>query len=102
MGRRRQHPPTPTATTSVSTASDGRSYVGVAPLVGRTDGDTLAEVADLARELGGGRVRLTTQQKLVVLDVPDELVDEAVARLDKLALPAFPSQFHRGRWPAPA
>jgi sulfite reductase (ferredoxin) len=68
----------------------------VAPLVGRTDGDTLVEVAELARELGGGRVRLTTQQKLVVLDVPDERVDEAVARLDKLALPAFPSQFHRG------
>ena len=32
---------------------DGANYVGVAPLVGRTDGDTLVEVAELARELGG-------------------------------------------------
>jgi sulfite reductase (ferredoxin) len=92
-------PPSPDAHrdhVGVHRQRDGRSYVGVAPLVGRTDGDTLVEVAALARELGGGRVRLTTQQKLAVLDVPDERVDEAVARLDKLALPAFPSQFHRG------
>jgi sulfite reductase (ferredoxin) len=92
-------PPSPDAHrdhVGVHRQRDGANYVGVAPLVGRTDGDTLVAVAELARELGGGRVRLTTQQKLVVLDVPDERVDEAVARLDKLALPAFPSQFHRG------
>ena len=82
-------PPSPDAHrdhVGVHRQGDGRNYVGVAPLVGRTDGDTLVEVAALARELGSGRVRLTTQQKLVVLDVPDERVDEAVARLDKLAL----------------
>ena len=75
---------------------DGRNYVGVAPLVGRVSGDRLVEVARLARELGRGRVRLTTQQKLVVLDVGDDQVDEAVARLDGLGLPAFPSEFRRG------
>ena len=53
-------------------------------------------MAELARELGGARVRLTTQQKLVVLDVPDERVAEAVARLDALDLPSSPSEFHRG------
>ena len=42
------------------------------------------------------RVRLTTQQKLVVLDVPDERVAEAVARLDAVDLPSSPSEFHRG------
>jgi len=92
-------PPSPDAHrdhVGVHRQRDGRSYLGVAPLVGRTDGDTLVAVASLARELGGGRVRLTTQQKLVVLDVPDDRVDQAVARLDALDLPAFPSQFHRG------
>ena len=92
-------PPSPDAHrdhVGVHRQRDGRNYVGVAPLVGRTDGDTLVAVAELARELGGARVRLTTQQKLAVLDVPDERVDEAVARLDALGLPAFPSQFHRG------
>ena len=33
---------------------DGASYVGVAPLVGRTDGDTLVEVAELAQSWGTG------------------------------------------------
>ena len=75
---------------------DGNYYVGVAPLVGRTSGSQLIAVAKLARELGRGRVRLTTQQKLLVLDVPKERVGEAVARLDDLGLPAYPSPFWRG------
>jgi sulfite reductase (ferredoxin) len=76
--------------------SDGRYYVGVSPLVGRTSGSQLIAVARLARELGGGRVRLTTQQKLLVLDIPKERVGEAVARLERLGLPAYPSPFWRG------
>jgi sulfite reductase (ferredoxin) len=75
---------------------DGRAYVGVAPLVGRVTGDQLVGAARVARELGAGRLRATTQQKLVVLDVPAGRVDEAVARLDALELPAFPSEFRRG------
>ena len=92
-------PPSPDAHrdhVGVHRQRDGRNYVGVAPLVGRTDGDTLVAVAELARELGGARVRLTTQQKLVVLDIPEARVEEAVARLDALGLPARPSEFHRG------
>jgi sulfite reductase (ferredoxin) len=75
---------------------DGRYYVGVAPLVGRTSGSQLIAVARLARELGQGRVRLTTQQRIVVLDIPRERVGEAVARLEDLGLPAYPSPFWRG------
>jgi sulfite reductase (ferredoxin) len=75
---------------------DGRYYVGVAPLVGRASGGQLIAVAKLARELGSGRVRLTTQQKILVLDVPKERVGEVVARLDDLGLPAYPSPFWRG------
>ncbi len=75
---------------------DGRYYVGVAPLAGRVSGSQLTAVARLALQLGRGRVRLTTQQKLLVLDVPEERVGEAVARLDDLGLPAYPSPFWRG------
>jgi sulfite reductase (ferredoxin) len=75
---------------------DGNFYVGVSPLVGRVSGSQLIAVAKLARELGKGRVRLTTQQKILVLDVPRERVGEAVARLDELGLPAYPSPFWRG------
>ena len=41
-------------------------------------------------------MRLTTQQKILVLDVPGDRVDQAVARLDAAGLPANPSPFHRG------
>ncbi len=75
---------------------DGNLYVGTSPLVGRTTGERLVEVGRIARELGRGRVRLTSQQKLLVLDVPEERASEAVARLDALDLPARPSPFRRG------
>jgi sulfite reductase (ferredoxin) len=80
----------------VNPQQDGNHYIGTSPLVGRTSGSALVEVAELAAELGKGRVRLTTQQKLLVLDIPEASVTEAVERLDALKLPAHPSQFHRG------
>ena len=56
---------------------DGRYYVGVAPHVGRTSGTQLWQVADLAEAYGSGRVRTTVEQKLLILDVPEEPVDRA-------------------------
>ena len=93
--------PAPTRTAhrdhvGITRQHDGRFAIGTSPLVGRTSGSALVAVAELARELGKGRVRLTTQQKLVVLDIAEDRVDEAVARLDALGLPAHPSEFHRG------
>jgi sulfite reductase (ferredoxin) len=70
---------------------DGRSFVGVAPLVGRVSGTLLAKVADAAEAHGSRRVRLTPHQKLVVLDVEADRVDSLVATLDGLGLPARPS-----------
>ena len=49
---------------------DGRFWVGVAPVAGRVSGTTLNAVAELAERHGSGRVRLSAQQKLLVLDVP--------------------------------
>jgi sulfite reductase (ferredoxin) len=74
---------------------DGLSYVGFTPRVGRLDGGLLGSVATLADRYGSGRVRTTAQQKMVILDVPDGAVDDLVAELDTLGLPANPSVFRR-------
>ncbi|HWG60394.1 MAG TPA: nitrite/sulfite reductase [Streptosporangiaceae bacterium] len=75
--------------------ADGLYYVGFAPRVGRMSGDSLAQVADLAARFGSGRVRTTTEQKLVILDVPGEHVADLTAALDAADLPANPSVFRR-------
>src|SRR5215470_16805746 len=48
---------------------DGRFAVGVSPIAGRVSGSTLVGVAKAAERVGSNRVRLTPQQKLIVLDV---------------------------------
>ncbi|HEY1616069.1 MAG TPA: nitrite/sulfite reductase [Streptosporangiaceae bacterium] len=75
---------------------DGRYYVGVAPHVGRTSGAQLYQVADLAQAYGSGTIRTTTEQKLLVLDVPQEKVAELTAELAAIDLLASPSPFRRG------
>ncbi|HUB23577.1 MAG TPA: nitrite/sulfite reductase [Streptosporangiaceae bacterium] len=74
---------------------DGNCYVGFAPTVGRLSGDLLESIAQLAAEYGSGRVRTTTEQKMVILDVPPERVEALVADLDQAGLPARPSAFRR-------
>lgn len=75
---------------------DGKFYVGAAPTVGRISGEILAKIADLAEQAGSDRIRLTVQQKLVILDIPAELVDSTVAALQLLGLEVTPSEFRRG------
>ncbi|MET4924059.1 nitrite/sulfite reductase [Streptomyces sp. PSRA5] len=75
---------------------DGRFYVGFAPRVGRVDGPTLKNIADLAEEHGSGRVRTTVEQKMIVLDVAEDQVDSLVAGLESLDLRVKPSPFRRG------
>ncbi|MCB0901806.1 MAG: nitrite/sulfite reductase, partial [Actinobacteria bacterium] len=53
----------------ISAQTDGLFYVGAAPTVGRISGTILAGIADLMAEHGTQRLRLTAQQKLVILDV---------------------------------
>jgi sulfite reductase (ferredoxin) len=52
-------------------------------------------IADLADRYGSGRVHTTTEQKMVILDVPPERTEELVAELDAADLPARPSAFRR-------
>jgi len=74
---------------------DGNCYVGFAPAVGRLSADTLDVIADLAARYGSGRVRTTTEQKMVILDVPPDRTEALVAELDQAGLPARPSAFRR-------
>ncbi|MFL6137691.1 MAG: nitrite/sulfite reductase [Frankiaceae bacterium] len=75
---------------------DGRWYVGAAPRAGRVSGSLLTAVADLADRYGAGRIRTTTEQKLVILDVREDDVEPLVAELDALDLSVRPSSFRRG------
>jgi sulfite reductase (ferredoxin) len=75
---------------------DGSFYVGFAPKAGRIAGHQLSEVAELAQRFGDGRVRTTTQQKLVILDVPLPQTQDLVSRLEKMDLPARGSAWRRG------
>src|SRR5204862_6677817 len=75
---------------------DGRCYLGVAPNVGRTSGTLLWRVADLAEAYGSGRVRTTAQQKLLILDVPEDRVTELADELATRDLLVAPSAFRRG------
>ena len=88
-GHRRDH-------VGVHPQKDGAYWVGVAPVAGRVSGTTLAAVADVADRWGSGRVRLTAQQKLLVLDVPKAKTRYVQAALARLGLPAEPSEWRRG------
>jgi sulfite reductase (ferredoxin) len=74
---------------------DGNYYVGFAPTVGRLSADALDVIAGLADRYGSGRVRTTTEQKMVILDVPPDRTDDLVKELDQAGLPARPSAFRR-------
>jgi len=75
---------------------DGRFYVGMSLHVGRSSGSQLWQVADLAQAFGSGRIRTTTEQKLLILDVPGDRVEELAAELEALDLQPRPSAFRRG------
>ena len=69
--------------------------MGAAPVVGRVSGDVLTGLADLMEAAGTDRVRLTPHQKLVVLDVAPDAVDEVVSGLERIGLSVSPSPFRR-------
>jgi sulfite reductase (ferredoxin) len=74
---------------------DGAFYVGFAPRVGRVDGPTLARIADAAEAAGSDRVRTTTDQKMLILDVAADKVEPLIDALAALDLQVRPSVFRR-------
>ena len=74
---------------------DGNVYVGVTPRAGRISGHQLKAAARLARRFGSGTLRTTTQQKLVITDIPQERVDELREELSVLDLPVKTNTWRR-------
>ncbi|WP_297824923.1 nitrite/sulfite reductase [Mycobacterium sp.] len=79
----------------VQRLKNGLNAVGVASIAGRVSGTILTAVADLAERVGSDRIRLTPYQKLVILDVPDDKLDELIAGLEALGLQSKPSHWRR-------
>jgi sulfite reductase (ferredoxin) len=75
--------------------TDGKYYIGVAPVVGRVSGTILDQLADIAEKYGSDRVRATPLQKLLLLDVPEDKVRDAVVDLRAIGLEAEPSNWRR-------
>jgi sulfite reductase (ferredoxin) len=75
---------------------DGCSYVGFAPKAGRIPGHQLRKVADVADLYGDGRIRTTTQQKMVILGVEPRDTAELVGALEDEDLTVRPSPFRKG------
>jgi sulfite reductase (ferredoxin) len=88
QGARRDH-------VGIRPQRDGNYYVGFAPKVGRVNGQLLHVIADLAEEYGSGRVRTTTEQKMVILDVPEDRTEALAAALEASDLRVRPSTFRR-------
>src|SRR6266487_1459225 len=80
-GHRRDH-------VDIHEQRDGLCFVGFAPTVGRLTADSLAVVAKQAAEYGSGRVRTTTEQKMVILDVPPARTADLISELER-RLPDF-------------
>jgi sulfite reductase (ferredoxin) len=75
---------------------DGKLAIGATTRSGRTSGSALREVAEIADRYADGRVRLTAQQGIVVLDVPPAAEVNVVDELAALGFDANPSAFLRG------
>lgn len=79
----------------VQRLKNGLNAVGVAPIAGRVSGTILTAVADLMARAGSDRIRFTPYQKLVILDIPDALLDDLITGLDALGLQSRPSHWRR-------
>jgi sulfite reductase (ferredoxin) len=88
-------PPAERDHVGVHEQKDGRYYVGFASRVGRIDGATLGRIADLAEDVGSDRIRTTTDQKMLILDVPGDRVEGLAGELKTLDLQVRPSVFRR-------
>jgi sulfite reductase (ferredoxin) len=74
---------------------DGRYYVGAAATVGRVSGTLLTRLADLVDKHGVDGVRLTAYQKLVLIGVDGDRVEDLLDDLEVIGLTARPSSWRR-------
>ncbi|BBX97174.1 nitrite/sulfite reductase [Mycobacterium lacus] len=79
----------------VQRLKNGLNAVGFSPIAGRVSGTILSAVADLAEQAGSDRIRFTPYQKLVILDIPDDRLDDLIAGVEALGLQSRPSHWRR-------
>src|SRR6185312_8462726 len=62
------------------------NYVGVVCPVGRLTSDRLRGLSDIAARFGSGTLRLTVWQNVLISDIPDPALDDALAAIRALGL----------------
>ncbi|OBA74479.1 sulfite reductase [Mycobacterium sp. 1554424.7] len=87
--------PHPIDHVGVQRLKNGLNAVGLAPIAGRVSGTILSAVADLAERAGSDRIRFTPYQKLIILDVADDKLDDLIAGAEALGLQSRPSRWRR-------
>jgi sulfite reductase (ferredoxin) len=75
---------------------DGLLAIGGTTKAGRTSGNALRKLADIADRHAKRRVRLTAQQGVVVLDVPPAEQTVVIEEMELLGFSVRPSAFRRG------
>jgi ferredoxin-nitrite reductase len=74
----------------------GLRYIGVDVPVGRLTADQLRGLAALATNLGSGTLRLTVWQNLLISDIPEGRLEEALRALSALGLTHEPDPIQAG------
>ena len=88
-------PTTPGDHIGVNLQKDGRYFVGLSAVAGRTNGANLVRLAEIAEAHGSTRVRTTPMQKLLVLDLAEDQVQSLVAAVEEIGLSAKPDAWRR-------
>ncbi len=79
----------------VNAQKDGRFFVGLAAVAGRTTGTALHRLADIAEAHGSRRIRTTPMQKLLVLDLAKDQVTSLIAECEVIGWSARPDAWRR-------
>lgn len=90
-----ERPSRPIDHVGVQKLRNGLNAVGFSPIAGRVSGSILTQVADAVQRAGSDRIRFTPYQKLIVLDIADDKVEQLIAELEPLGLQARPSAWRR-------
>jgi ferredoxin-nitrite reductase len=77
-------------------SQEGLHYIGVTVPVGRLPVNQMRALAGIAEEFGGGELRLTVWQNLIIPNIPSERVDLAVECLRAAGLDCTAGAFLRG------
>jgi ferredoxin-nitrite reductase len=75
---------------------EGLHYIGVSIPVGRLPVEQMRALADVAEELGGGELRLTVWQNLIIPNISSERVDVAIESLHAAGLECTAGSVLRG------